>query len=122
MKFYRRLVEDVVDFLSHLLHGEGSALGVGGQGVGAWAHLKGRQSQSGLTWWRSRVAGGGGGGHLGAGVAAFLEAGLATQRGARGGWLVVQAEGGAGHDGGLETSHRTSASAPCQKYSSAPPL
>lgn len=66
--------------------------------------------------------GGGGGGHLGAGVAAFLEAGLATQRGARGGRLVVQAEGGAGHDGGLETSHRTSASAPCQKYSSAPPL
>lgn len=39
--------------------------------------------------------------HLRSGVAAFLEAGLAAQRAAQGGGVMVQTEGGAGHNGGL---------------------
>lgn len=45
MEFHRVLVQDVVDFLPHLFHGEGSALGVRGQGAGARVHLEGNSQE-----------------------------------------------------------------------------
>lgn len=107
MEFHRVLVQDLIDFLPHLPHGEGSALRVRGQGVGPSGHLG--NTNEALTYQLRRAGGPRRSGvslaYLWSGAAALLEARLATQTAALRRGVMIQTEGGARHDSCLETAN-----------------